>query len=123
MDLSAAQGPCAQARAAGADPLRCPQRHLAGRRGQAYRPRQQVEATLTFILSGQHIGYLPSHFARVWEDQGLLKALRPRELSYDVGFYLARHRAQVPGDAQQAFEEDLLAAFGQAPHPLAAAVD
>jgi DNA-binding transcriptional LysR family regulator len=84
---------------------------------------QQVEATLTFILSGQHIGYLPSHFARVWEDRGLLKALRPRELSYDVGFYLARHRAQVPGDAQQAFEEDLLAAFGQAPHPLAAAVD
>ncbi|SDZ49398.1 LysR family transcriptional regulator [Pseudomonas sp. NFIX28] len=72
---------------------------------------QQVEATLTFILSGQHIGYLPSHFARTWEDRGLLKALRPQDLSYDVGFYLARHRAQAPGDAQQAFEQDLLAAF------------
>jgi hypothetical protein len=32
-------------------------------------------------------------------------------LSFEVAFHLARHRAQVPGDAQKAFEEDLLAAF------------
>jgi len=54
---------------------------------------------------------LPSHFARQWEDKGLLRAVRRSDMSFDVAFHLARHRAQVPGDAQKAFEEDLLAAF------------
>ena len=73
--------------------------------------RFQVEGTLAFILSGKHIGYLPSHFARSWEDKGLLRPVRRAGLSFEVAFHLARHRAQVPGDAQKAFEEDLLAAF------------
>lgn len=72
---------------------------------------EQVEGTLAFILSGKHVGYLPDHYARQWQDNGLLWALRPGELSFEVAFHLARHRAQVPGDAQKAFEEDLLAAF------------
>ncbi|WP_247268472.1 MULTISPECIES: LysR family transcriptional regulator [Pseudomonas] len=72
---------------------------------------EQVEGTLAFILSGKHVDYLPDHYARVWEDKGLLRALRPGELSFEVAFHLARHRAQVPGDAQKAFEEDLLSAF------------
>ncbi|AWM92089.1 LysR family transcriptional regulator [Pseudomonas sp. 31-12] len=72
---------------------------------------EQVEGTLAFILSGKHVGYLPDHFARSWEDKGLLRAVRRDDLSFDVAFHLARHRAQVPGDAQKAFEEDLLAAF------------
>lgn len=73
---------------------------------------EQVEGTLAFILSGRHVGYLPEHFARGWEDKGLLRAVRRDELSFDVTFHLARHRAQVPGEAQKAFEEDLLGAFG-----------
>jgi len=72
---------------------------------------EQVEGTLAFILSGKHVGYLPEHFARTWEDQGLLRAVRTADLSFDVSFHLARHRAQEPGDAQRAFEEDLLQAF------------
>eukprot|EP01030_Chromulinospumella_sphaerica_P011006 gene11006-10809_t len=72
---------------------------------------EQVEGTLAFILSGKHVGYLPSHFARSWEDKGLLHPVRRDDLSFEVAFHLARHRAQVPGDAQKAFEEDLLAAF------------
>lgn len=72
---------------------------------------EQVEGTLAFILSGKHVGYLPDHYARQWQDNGLLWALRPGELSFEVAFHLARHRAQVPGDAQKAFEQDLLAAF------------
>ncbi|MEX3776259.1 LysR family transcriptional regulator [Pseudomonas sp. MYb118] len=72
---------------------------------------EQVEGTLAFILSGRHVGYLPEHFARGWEDKGLLRAVRRHDLSFDVTFHLARHRAQVPGDAQKAFEEDLLGAF------------
>ncbi|WP_095147797.1 LysR family transcriptional regulator [Pseudomonas sp. Irchel s3a18] len=72
---------------------------------------EQVEGTLAFILSGKHIGYLPEHVARSWENSGLLKAIGQPALSFEVTFHLARHRAQVPGDAQRAFEEDLLAAF------------
>jgi DNA-binding transcriptional LysR family regulator len=72
---------------------------------------EQVEGTLAFILSGKHVGYLPSHFARSWEDKGLLRVVRREGMSFDVAFHLARHRALVPGDAQKAFEEDLLAAF------------
>ncbi|MDP9509730.1 LysR family transcriptional regulator [Pseudomonas protegens] len=72
---------------------------------------EQVEGTLAFILSGQHVGYLPSHFARSWEQAGQLKPLGAPQLSFEVDFYLARHRAQVPGEAQQAFEDDLLRAF------------
>jgi len=72
---------------------------------------EQVEGTLAFILSGKHIGYLPSHFARDWQDKGLLKPVNRPDLSFDVAFHLARHRAQVPGEAQLAFEEDLLSAF------------
>ncbi|MDD0977422.1 LysR family transcriptional regulator [Pseudomonas fontis] len=72
---------------------------------------EQVEGALTFILSGRHIGYLPQHFAAAWVERGLLRALNP-SLDFEAPFMLARHRAQVPSDAQQAFEDDLLAEFG-----------
>lgn len=72
---------------------------------------EQAEGTLAFILSGQHVGYLPEHFARSWEQNGRLRKVRAHDLSFDVTFHLARHRAQEPGDAQKAFEQDLLAAF------------
>lgn len=71
---------------------------------------EQVEGALAFILSGRHVGYLPRHFAAPWVERGLLRALDPG-LDFDAPFMLARHRAQVPGDAQQAFEQDLLAEF------------
>ena len=74
---------------------------------------EQVEGTLAFILSGKHLGYLPDHYARQWQDKGFLRPVREGELSFDVAFHLARHRAQVPGDAQKAFEQDLLCAFGR----------
>lgn len=72
---------------------------------------EQVEGTLAFVLSGKHVGYLPEHYARGWQEKGLLRPVREGELSFEVAFHLARHRAQVPGDAQKALEEDLLAAF------------
>lgn len=62
-----------------------------------------MEGTLTFILSGKHVGYLPDHYARSWQAKGLLKPIREGELSFEVAFHLARHRAQVPGDAQKSF--------------------
>ncbi|MNF09024.1 hypothetical protein D3C80_2095830 [compost metagenome] len=61
-------------------------------------------------MSGRHIGYLPCHYAAPWVERGLLHGLDPM-LNFQVPFVLVRHRAQVPSDAQQAFSDDLLAAF------------
>lgn len=71
---------------------------------------EQIDSALTLILSGQHIGYLPCHCAAPWEAQGLLRALDPT-LDFVVPFTLARHRGQEPGEAQQAFMEDLHRVF------------
>ncbi|GLO08149.1 TPA: LysR family transcriptional regulator [Pseudomonas putida] len=96
------------------DQVRHPYRFLKG--GEPFQSRhsmavaEQIESVLTFILSGRHIGYLPCHCAHAWEAEGLLWALNPG-LDFVVPFTLARHRAQVTGEAQQAFAEDLLAAF------------
>ncbi|PVZ41118.1 LysR family transcriptional regulator [Pseudomonas sp. CC120222-01a] len=97
-----------------ADQVRHPYRFLKG--GEPFQSRrsmavaEQIESVLTLILSGRHIGYLPCHCAASWEAQGVLRALDPG-LDFVVPFTLARHRAQVPGEAQAAFVEDLLVAF------------
>ncbi|MBH3384490.1 LysR family transcriptional regulator [Pseudomonas juntendi] len=96
------------------DQVRHPYRFIEGdepfqsRHGMAV--AEQIESVLTFILSGRHIGYLPCHSALAWEAEGQLWALDPG-LDFVVPFTLARHRAQVAGEAQQAFAEDVLAAF------------
>lgn len=97
-----------------ADQVRHPYRFLkAGEPFQSRRSSalaEQIDSALTFILSGRHIGYLPLHCAASWETRGLLRALDPG-LDFSVPFTLARHRAQAPGEAQQAFAEDLREAF------------
>ncbi|MHC6226415.1 LysR family transcriptional regulator [Pseudomonas sp. X10] len=96
------------------DQVRHPYRFLKS--GEPFQSRQssalaeQIDSALTFILSGRHIGYLPCHAAEPWVERGLLRALDPA-LDFSVPFTLARHRAQVPSEAQQAFNDDLLAAF------------
>ncbi len=96
------------------DQVRHPYRLLKG--GEPFQSQrsmavaEQIESVLTFILSGRHIGYLPCHCAQGWETEGMLWALDPG-LDFVVPFTLARHRAQAVGEAQQAFAQDLLAAF------------
>ncbi|NQD75161.1 LysR family transcriptional regulator [Pseudomonas sp. CM27] len=96
------------------DQVRHPYRFLKS--GEPFQSRrsmavaEQIESVLTLILSGRHIGYLPCHCARAWVADGLLWAL-DAGLDFVVPFTLARHRAQVVGEAQQAFAQDLLAAF------------
>ena len=72
---------------------------------------EQVDGTLAFILSGQHIGYLPEHIAAPWLTSGRLRAMQAEALSFEVQFHLASHRGQHPSDAQRAFSEDLAQAF------------
>ena len=76
---------------------------------------EQVDGALAFILSGRHIGYLPEHIAEPWQARGRLRAIEADNLGFDVQFHLTSHRGQHPGDAQRAFVEDLLRAFGVSP--------
>ncbi|PYC20046.1 LysR family transcriptional regulator [Pseudomonas mosselii] len=97
-----------------ADQVCHPYRFL--KRGEPFQSRrslavaEQIDSALTLILSGQHIGYLPCHCAAPWEALGLLRALDPTQ-DFMVPFTLARHRGQEPGEAQQAFMEDLRSVF------------
>ncbi|MBB5374446.1 LysR family transcriptional regulator [Acidocella aromatica] len=52
--------------------------------GLAGMPRLRITATATdregvafLILTGCYIGFLPTHYARQWEERGLMRAIRP----------------------------------------------
>jgi DNA-binding transcriptional LysR family regulator len=72
---------------------------------------EQVEGTLAFVLSGAHLGYLPTHIAAPWVAAGRLRALLPKQLSFSVNFYLGSHRGRQPSEAQKAFVADLFSTF------------
>lgn len=73
---------------------------------------EQVEGSLAFILSGAHLGYLPEHIALPWVERGGLRAL-PGKWDFTVQFRLASHRGHPASEAQKAFADDLLDAFGE----------
>jgi LysR family transcriptional regulator, transcriptional activator for bauABCD operon len=66
-----------------------------------------MEAVSLLILSGYHLGYLPRHFAAPYVQQGLLKALNPESLHYDVTFHMVTQRHSRQSPIVQAFLEDL----------------
>lgn len=78
---------------------------------------EQIEGSLTFILSGAHIGYLPRHVAAPWEARGLLQPLGPETLGFNVQFHLTSHCGRQPSEAQQALVEDLMMAFADRKTP------
>ena len=67
----------------------------------------QVEGIATLILSGQYVGFLPDHYAALWVDKGLMRALLPETLSYQVPFRIIVRRDARPNLLRAA----LLAAF------------
>jgi LysR family transcriptional regulator, transcriptional activator for bauABCD operon len=52
-----------------------------------------MEATLRLILSGTHIGYLPVHQGTTWVENGKLRAILPKLLSYKSPFLIATRRS------------------------------
>ncbi|MET5012379.1 LysR substrate-binding domain-containing protein, partial [Burkholderia pseudomallei] len=66
-----------------------------------------MDAIALLILSGHHLGYLPRHFAAPFVEQGLLKALNPATLCYDVTFDVVRRRGARGDPIVQAFLDDL----------------
>lgn len=46
-----------------------------------------MEAIALLVFSGTYIGYLPTHYARQWVEQGRLRAILPQRLSYASAFH------------------------------------
>lgn len=74
---------------------------------------EQVEADLIFILSGAHIGFLPSHIAKPWVLENKLKPLMAGELSYDATFQISTARNRDEGEALRVFKDKLKLSFSK----------
>jgi DNA-binding transcriptional LysR family regulator len=68
-----------------------------------------MEAVTVLILSGQHLGYLPEHYAAPYVEAGLLFALNSNTLYYDVTFHMACKKRAHQDDITRAFVEDMRA--------------
>jgi DNA-binding transcriptional LysR family regulator len=69
-----------------------------------------MEAAVTLIMSGSHLAYLPEHFATPYIQKGLLGALNPAVLRYDVPFQLVIRRRAPSNELVHSFLEDLKSA-------------
>lgn len=68
-----------------------------------------VEAFALLILSGCYIGFLPEHYANVWESKGEMRKLLPKRYGAVVSFAAMTARGRPATLAQTAFLEKLLA--------------
>ncbi|CAM3775529.1 LysR family transcriptional regulator [Roseateles saccharophilus] len=74
-----------------------------------------IEAATILILSGGHLGYLPTHHAEALERRGLIRAVQRDSFSFDVPFHLVMKRGSLDKPVVKAFCENLLQAFGVKP--------
>ena len=72
---------------------------------------RHLEPQLIFLLSGDYIGYLPSHFAEPWVAKDELRALLPQRLHNTGILYLIQRRGIPVTRTLSAFENDIIAAF------------
>lgn len=72
------------------------------------------ESVATLILSGQFLGFLPDHYAEVFERTGRMRAIRPELLRYSCEFVCVMRRSPEPARSAQVFRDCLLEAHGLA---------
>lgn len=65
------------------------------------------EAVATLVLSGRYLGFLPDHYAAVFEQQGRIRALAPQRLRYECRFVSLVRRSPQPARAAQLFADCL----------------
>ncbi|PWC52452.1 LysR family transcriptional regulator [Azospirillum sp. TSO22-1] len=62
-----------------------------------------MEGAVRLILSGRYLGYLPDHYAAPFVQAGRLRALLPRQLSYQAPFQVAVHADRTRSPAVELF--------------------
>ena len=68
------------------------------------------EAIATLILSGRFLGFLPDHYADVFERQGRMHHVRPELFRYECEFVCVMRRSPSPSRTASAFRACLLEA-------------
>lgn len=68
------------------------------------------EAIATFILSGEYLGFLPDHYADVFERTSRMKAIRAEVLRYECEFVCVMRKSPEPTRSAQIFRECLVEA-------------
>ena len=71
-----------------------------------------MDGAALLILSGQHVGFLPQHYAAKHEQLGQLHPLNPELLRYEVGFHAAVRHSARQRDLVSAFLTELIDIFG-----------
>ncbi len=61
-----------------------------------------LDARIILILSGAFLGFLPTHYARQWQDRGEIREVLPGTLSTQNRFYLMTNRSARPNTAADA---------------------
>ena len=62
-----------------------------------------VEAFALLILSGCYIGFLPEHYADVWEAKGEMRRIQPKRYEATVNFSIMTAQGRLHTVAQSAF--------------------
>lgn len=71
------------------------------------------ESIATLILSGQFLGFLPDHYVRSFEADGLMRALKSSRFRYECSFVSVIRHAPSPPRVTQIFHDCLLLAHGK----------
>lgn len=75
------------------------------------------ESIATLILSGQFLGFLPDHYARSFEADGLMLAVKPSHFRYECSFVSVIRPAPSTQRVTQVFHDCLLLAHGEKDEP------
>jgi LysR family transcriptional regulator, transcriptional activator for bauABCD operon len=73
------------------------------------------ESIATLILSGDFLGFLPDHYAKSFEADGLMSAIKPSLFHYACSFVSAIRQSPAPQRVTQLFHDCLLQAHGKKP--------
>jgi DNA-binding transcriptional LysR family regulator len=76
-----------------------------------------MDGAALLILSGQHLGFLPQHYAARHEQLGQLRPLNPELLRYEVSFHAAVRHSARRRDLVSAFLHELTDIFASAQAP------
>ncbi|MDP5291945.1 LysR family transcriptional regulator [Oceanimonas sp. CHS3-5] len=72
----------------------------------------QMEGVATLIMSGAFIGFLPEHYARYWEELGLMRKLLPEQFSFSTGFKAVWRDEVQPNRLRAVCLEELRRSYG-----------
>lgn len=80
-----------------------------------------MDSAAMLVLSGQHLGFLPQHYAAKYEQLNRLRALDPKQWRYEVDFHVAVRHSTRHREVVSVLVSELAGMFSQAPqYPLEA---